>query len=263
LKEFEIFKLTPVAMAYPTDMSDSQWQYIKIMLDDGRKRKHSLRLILNAIFYVVKTGSQWRMLPSDFPAWQSVYNYLRKWRLDPTLDQLHADLHRHVRQQQKRDPSPSLGIMDAQSVPTTMHGGIRGFDGNKRVKGGKRHGVVDTLGLIIGVFVCGADKYETEITLPLLKRITGRFERLCTILGDSAYEHGVLMRVIERDFGWLLEVSKRSVQAFVVKPKRWIVERTFAWFGGYRRLSKDDERLTPSSEAMILWATVSLMRQRL
>ena len=250
-------------MAYPTDMSDSQWQYIKIVLADDRKRKHSLRVIVNAIFYVVKTGCQWRMLPTDFPLWQSVYYYFRKWRREGLLERLHEELHRHLRQQQNRNPSPSLGIIDAQSVPTTMLGGVRGFDGNKKVKGRKRHVIVDTLGLIMGVLVCAANQYESEITLPLLKRIKGRFERLCTILGDSAYEHGVLMRVIERDFGWLLEVSKRCVQAFVVQPKRWIVERTLAWFGGYRRLSKDYERLTTSSEAMILWASVSWMRQRL
>ncbi len=250
-------------MGYPTDLTDSQWQYIKNFLDHNRKRKHDLRVIINAILYLVKTGCQWRMLPADFPNWQSVYYYFRRWRDDGTMERIHHALHREVRQRQGREPSPSLGILDAQSVKTTMLGGVRGFDGNKRVKGRKRHIIVDTLGLIMGVFVCAADRAESEITLPLLQRIKGRFVRLVKLLGDAAYEHGVLMQVIERDFGWILEVSKRCVQAFVVEPKRWIVERTFGWLGGYRRLSKDYERTLPVSEAMILWASISLMRQRL
>ena len=219
--------------------------------------------MINAILYVVKTGCQWRMLPRDFPAWQSVYYYFRLWRDDQTLERLHNNLHRSLRLAQGRQASPSMGIIDAQSVSTTLLGGVRGFDGNKKIKGRKRHVIVDTLGMIMGAIVVPADRHDSEITIPLLKRIKGRFERLSMILGDSAYEHGVLMQVIERDFGWLLEVSKRHIQAFVVQPKRWIVERTFAWFGRYRRLSKDYERLTPSSESMILWASVSWMRNRL
>lgn len=253
-------------MAYPTDLTDSQWQYIKDIdgcLNHRRKRKHDLRVIINAIFYVVKTGCQWRMMPGDMPPWQSVYYYFRTWQYDGTLERIHQALHEEVRERAGREASPSLGIIDAQSVNTTMLGGVRGFDGGKLVKGRKRHIIVDTMGLIMGVFVCAANLVESEITIPLMQRIRGRFARLCKILGNAAYEHGVLARVLERDFGWILEVSKRHVQAFVVEPKRWIVERTFAWLGGYRRLSKDYERETDVSEAMIRWASVHLMLNRL
>lgn len=251
---------------YPTDLTDSQWQYIKQLLSDldyRRKRKYSLRTIINAIFYLVKTGCQWRMLPHDFPHWQSVYYYYRTWKQNGLLEKLHQALHRHLRAQAGRAHSPSLGIIDAQSVATTMVGGLRGFDGGKLVKGRKRLLVVDTMGLILGLLVLPANASESENTLSLLRRLKRRFRRLRTILGDSAYEHGVLARVLERDFGWHLEVTKRSEQGFEVLPKRWIVERTFAWLGGYRRLSKDYEREVACSEAMLLWSAVHLMLNRL
>ena len=252
-------------MAYPTDLTDSQWHYITEIngcLDLKRKRQHDLRVIVNAIFYVAGTGCQWRMMPGDLPPWQSVYYYFRRWRQEGALERLHQALHGELRGRAGREGSPSLAIIDAQSVKTTMLGGVRGFDGGKLAGGRKRNLVVDTMGLIMGVLVCAANGAESETTLPLMRRMRGRFGRLCKILGDAAYEHGVLARVLERDFGLVLEVTKRCVQAFVVEPKRWIVERTFAWLGGYRRLSKDYERETPVSEAMILWASVDLMLNR-
>jgi putative transposase len=252
-------------MPYPTDLTDSEWEVITSILPDNRRRKHSLRQLWNAIFYVVKTGCPWRFVPEGFPPWETVYYYYRQWRERGILEELHAALRLRVRRAAGRASSPSVAIADAQSVKTTHSGTERGFDGGKRIKGRKRHIVVDTLGLILGVVVTAANVQDKRGLPLVLEQIRDRFERLVLIYVDSGYTSGPLAEWVRRRIGCLLRVVPRRAQmtSFSVEPKRWIVERTFGWMNNYRRLSKDYEYRIDSSEAMIYLAMIRLMLKRL
>lgn len=252
-------------MPYSTDLTDSQWELIKSVLPDNRRRKHSLRQHFNAIFYVVKTGCPWRFLPEHFPPWQTVYYYYRQWRDCGVLEELHALLRLRVRQAAGRDVSPSVGIADAQSVKTAYWGPDRGFDGGKWVKGRKRHIIVDTLGLLLGVIVTAANVQDKRGLPLLLQQVRDRFERLVTIYADQGYTSQPLVQWVWRHIGCRLQIVPRRqpTAGFAVLPKRWIAERTFGWFNGYRRLSKDYEIGTDSSEAMIYLAMIRLMLNRI
>ena len=243
---------------YPTNLTDAQWQVIeKFIPQVERKRKNNLRDVWNAIFYWNKTGCQWRMLPKDFPKWRSVHYYFSKWTEMGVIEDIMHRLNEKVRIQQGKHPQPSLAIIDCQSVKTTSVGGIRGVDGNKKIKGRKRHIIVDTMGNVLSAVVHAANLHESDMAELVVRRFREVFFRATKIIGDGAYR-GQLIETLKQKYNLCLEIVMRNdtVKKFVVLPKRWIVERTFSWFNGYRRLSKDYEFLLESSESTIYLAAI-------
>jgi putative transposase len=269
---------------YPTDLTDDEWQRLEPLLPDSRKpgrpRQHSWRDILNAIFYVLRTGCQWRCLPHDMPKWKTVYHYFRRWRKAQVWARMHTRLREQLRVTRGREAQPSGGIIDSQSVKTTGVGGERGYDGAKKIKGRKRHLLVDTQGLVLTVKVHPAGVMDRDGVALLLppEHIKAAFPRLTYVWLDAAYngkDKG--QEWIEQHLGWRTQVVKPPPRrvlvaaqveptprpAFTVLPRRWVVERTFAWLGQNRRLSKDYERLCETSEAMVYVAMSRLMLRRL
>lgn len=250
---------------YPTNLTDSQWDIISSLLNDKRPRKYKIRDIFDAIFYLLKTGCQWRMLPHNFPPWQTVYYYFTVWKHKGIIEQIHERLRDKIRAKAGKRQSPSLGLIDSQSVKTTRSGGIcRGFDGGKNTKGRKRHIIVDTLGLLLAVVVHPANEHDSKAAPKVFDLLENRFCRLFKIIADGGYR-GDLIEKNKKSFGIILEVvlRKNDSTKFQVIPKRWVVERTFAWFESYRRLSKDFEFRTDTSENMIRLAMIKLMLNRI
>ena len=237
---------------YRSDLTDAQWQLIKPLFEQQTFRVHHPREIVNALFYLTKTGCQWRMLPEGFPPWQTVYYHFRQWMERGLIAELNDRLRRAARVKEGREPSPSAAVIDSQSVPTSHAGGVRGFDGGKRIKGRKRHIVTDTLGFLLAILVHPAGIHDSQRAPHLLRRLIGKVPRLKLVFADQGYA-GTPAGLIWRCFGWLWHLVSRDEdqKGFVVQKKRWIVERTFAWFGGSRRLSKDYEYLPEVSEAMV------------
>ena len=249
---------------YSSDLTDSQWEMVKPYFATERRRRHNLRRdILDAILYVVKTGCQWRMLPGEFAPWQTVYYYFRRWREEGRLQCLLSAVRRTVRRGEGREGEPSALIIDCQSVSTSRSGGIASFDAYKRVKGRKRHIAVDTQGLPWNVLVHAAGDHDTQWALQVLQPIGSHTDRGETVFADSAYRG--LETEVERKLNWDLEIVEREDEesGFSVDPKRWIVERTFSWLGGWRRLNRDYERHTDSSETMVRTALLRVALSRL
>lgn len=253
---------------YPSDLTDEQWVRLAPHLPKaqarGAPRQVKLREIINALLYLSRTGCQWRMLPHDFPEWETVYAYFSDWRGDGTWERLNRELRIEVRVSEGRDPEPSAAILDSQSVKGTESSNQAGYDAGKKVKGIKRHVVVDTLGLILKVVVLTADIQDRDGAHALLEKVKGFLPRLQKIWADGGYA-GTLVDWVQQTCGWILEIVKRSdpAKGFEVLPHRWIVERTFGWFNRSRRLSKNYERLTASSEAMVYLAMLPVMTRRL
>jgi putative transposase len=246
---------------YPSDLTDNQWQVIKNMLDTERKRKYDLRGIINAILYITKSGCQWRMLPVDFAPWQSVYYYFRKWKRDGLIEEIHDYLVSKIRMKQDKSPLPSVGIIDSQSTKTiNICQGDIGYDGGKKIKGRKRHIVVDTLGHILSVVIHSATIHDSKGAESVFEELKNKYlSGIIKIFADGGYRGELIERVLLR-FGWTLEIVKRNeVGQFQVLPMRWIVERTFAWISFQRRTSKDYERQTESSIAFIHLAMIRVM----
>lgn len=250
---------------YPTNLTENQWQFIKKVVDNNRKRRHSLRSIFDAILYLIKTGCQWRMLPSNFAPWNTVYFYYRKWKYEGVFEELLEYVRNEVRKQAGRNESPSAACIDSRSVKTTRSGGIcRGIDGGKKVKGRKQHIITDTMGLLLVVVVHAANIHDSQAAYNVISNLKWRFSRMKKIFADGGYR-GDLIEKVNKSFGWILDIVLRSDsnKSFEILPKRWVVERTFAWFESYRRLSKDYEFNTDTSETMIQIAMTKLMLNRL
>jgi putative transposase len=265
---------------YPTDLTDKEWALLAPLIPPakrgGRPRTTDMRAVLNAIFYLLRSGGAWRLLPREFPVWQTVYDYFRQWRNAGVWEQIHTTLRERVRRQSGRAAEPSAAIIDSQSVKTTDRGGEHGYDGGKKINGRKRHLLVDTLGLALKLKVHAANVADREGARLLLAPLQGAFPRLRQLWVDMGYR-GQVLDWIRTHLGWRVEVAKKPsrwgrypidvepppMSAFTVLPRRWVVERSFAWLGRYRRLSKDYEYLTASSEALIYAAMSRSLLRRL
>lgn len=253
---------------YPSDLTDSQWEHIKKLLPEqnqmGRPRELEMRQVVNAIFYLLVSGIQWRMLPRDFPKWQSVYYYFRKWRVDGSWQRIHEILRAEVRRKEGRHKHPTAGCLDSQSVKTSSMPSVRGYDAGKKVLGRKRHILVDTLGLLLIVVVTAASVQDRDGARLVFKRLSGSCKKLRKLWVDGGYR-GELIEWAASFCRFCLQVvlRKDEQKGFCVLPRRWVVERTFAWLNLNRRLSKDYEVLTETSETLIYIAMTRLMLRRL
>lgn len=254
---------------YDSDLTDEQWRLIEPLLPPpttaGRREKHPRREIVNAILYVVRTGCAWRLLPREFPPWQTVFWYFKRWR-DGTLDRVHDALRDQLRDADGRDLMASAAIVDAQSVKgaDTVGRATRGYDGGKKVNGRKRHIIVDTLGLLLVVLVTAASVQDRDGGARVLERLRFRMPSVAVVWADGGYA-GRLVGYARQVLKVLVDiVRKREGQrTFEVLPRRWVVERTLSWISRCRRLAHDYERLPEHSEAMVKWAMVGLMARRL
>jgi transposase len=255
---------------YETDLTDEQWALVQPLLParskDGPKPRHEYRDIVDAIFYVVRTGCAWRHLPSDFPPWQTVFGYFTRWREQGVVTRMHDRLRDAARDAAGRDPMASAGIVDAQSVKgaSTVSSATRGYDAGKKVNGRKRHIVVDTIGLLIVVMVSAAAVQDRDGGRRVLDKAKMAMPSLAHVWADGGYA-GKLVTFAQTLLRITVQIVKipKGQHTFEVLPRRWVVERTLSWISACRRLDHDYERLPQHSEAMVHWAMIGIMLRRL
>jgi transposase len=255
---------------YPSDTTDEQWAVLEPLvpapLPGGRPAVHSRRRIVDAILYVTRTGCAWRSLPHDFPPWATVFWYFKRWRADGVVDRIHDALRDQVRDAAERDPMASAGSIDSQSIKgaDTVGVAVRGFDVGKKTNGRKRHIAVDTMGLLLLVVITSAGVQDRDGARTLLARVKMVMPSLSLVWADGGYA-GKLVEWAGQIAHITVEIVRKplGIKTFQVLPRRWVVERTFAWIVRCRRLDHDYERLPETSEAMIKWAMIGLMVRRL
>lgn len=258
-------------LRYPSDMTDAEWALIAPLIPPekrhGRRREVVIREVVNAIFYVLSTGCQWRFLPKDLPPRSTVHDYFKLWEWDGTLERIHFTLFVQVRELAGKEASPTAAIIDSQSVKSAERGGAEidpiGYDAGKKVKGVKRHILVDTLGMMLIGQIQSASVQDRDGALPVLAEARRLFPFIDKIFADGGYQGEAT--AVARIGHWELEIVKRSdtAKGFIVLPKRWIIERTFGWLGRCRRLSKHFENLTRSALAFLRLAMIRLMMRRI
>ena len=261
-------------LRYPSDLTDDEWKLVEPLIPPGKPgggtRTVNMREVVNGLMYILSTGCQWRAIPKDLPPKSTIYDYFDLWTYDGTLDRIHHALYEQCREQEQRDASPTAAIIDSQSVKSAEKGGARidahGYDAGKKIKGKKRHILVDTVGLLLHAVVHPADIQDRDGGLLVMATLFGMFPFLNKLFADGGYQGSQFANALAKTLPNLgVEIVKRHDAAvgFKVIPKRWVVERTFAWLNRCRRLAKDWENLNIKALAFLRLASIRLMLRKL